>query len=357
MEVRLTQQQFAEAIGVSYRTVSRVFNNHPHVSPATRDTVLQSACRLGFRHHPGARGLRMKKTFTIGMILQNEPLYFWSRILARLEGVLRDQGYYLVICHRRSEASGSEAELRYLQDRDVDGIILVPSPNERAGSIRPFCRSETPLLMLDQRVRGVAAHFLGTDSCRGSRSLCEHLLGLGHERIAFVSGPRTQHTSAYREKGYREAMAAAGVSTSRQVVFHAVGWTREEGERAARHLLGLKRRPTAVISANDILALGVHMQFRQRGVAIPGDISLAGYAGEQDGELVTPSLTTVSQPVDELGSRAAELILELMAGDIRRPIREELQDTLILRDSVGAPARSRGAGPRRVAAVCSGVGR
>lgn len=337
MATRMTQQEFADRIGISYRTVSRVFNDHPHVSVRARETVLREARRLGFRRHPGARGLRMKKTFTVGMILQNEPLFFWSRILARLERDLREEQYYLVVCHRREEDAGSKDELTYLLDRDVDAVILVPSPADKPAGMRSFLAEGKPLLLLDQKIRGVACHYLGTNSYAGSRALCRHLLELGHRRIAFVTGPRAQYTSRRREEGYRAALAAARISRKEQQVFCARAWDRGEGERAAAHFLGLKKRPTAIMAANDVIAMGLHLQLRQRGLRLPRDMSLAGYGGELDGELVTPALTTVAQPAEAIGSRAAALILELIRRPRGKPVGEELEDVLILRDSVGRP--------------------
>ena len=340
MPARMTQQAFARRIGISYRTVSRVFNDHPQVSARTRETVLREARRLGFRRHPGARGLRMKKTFTVGMILQNEPLSFWSRILAHLERDLREDGYYLVVCHRRDEAAGSEDELTYLLDREVDAIILVPSPSDKPKGIRPALAAGKPLLQLDQKIRGVAGHFLGTDSYAGSRELCRHLLDMGHRQIAFITGPRRQYTSRRREEGYRAAMADSGASIREQFVYEGQTWDRAEGERAADYYLGLKHRPSAIMAANDVIAMGAHLRLRRRGLSLPRDMSLAGYAGELDGELVTPALTTVVQPAELLGTRAAERIVDLMENAGQRPTCEEVADCVVLRESVGPPGQA-----------------
>jgi len=337
MGTRLSQREFADQIGISYRTVSRAFNEDPLVSARTRDKVLREARRLGFRHHPGARGLRMKKTFTVGMVLQNEPLSFWSRILARLEQDLRAAQYYLMVCHRRDDQNGSMEELAYLRDRDVDAIILAPGPAEKPARIRAFLREGKPLLLLDQRIRGVACHYLGTDSRAGSRDLCRNLIDLGHRRIAFITGPCTQYTARRREEGYRAALAAAGLAYREQLVHRGDAWHRTEGERAVDHFLGLAQRPTAIMAANDVIAMGAHLQLRRRGLRLPRDMSLAGYAGELGGEFVTPSLTTVVQPAEELGARAAARVLDLVQHPRRSPVREELKDTVTLRESVSPP--------------------
>jgi LacI family transcriptional regulator len=135
-------------------------------------------------------------------------------------------------------------------------------------------------------------------------------------------------------------MRAAGIPERRQQVFRARAWDRGEGERAAAHFLRCKHRPTAVMAANEVLALGLHLYVRRHGLSLPRDLSIAGYAGELDGELVTPALTTVTQPMDALGSRAAQLTLELMGGRPAGRIDEELQDVLTLRASVGPPGDS-----------------
>jgi LacI family transcriptional regulator len=169
------------------------------------------------------------------------------------------------------------------------------------------------------------------------RRACEHLLGLGHRRIAFIAGPVHDYTAQCRLAGYQEALGAAGVAEAEQRVLEG-GWDQESGARAARNLLEQAHGFTAVVAVNDDVAIGAYLEFRRAGLRIPEDVSLVGYSGDRTGTLLATPLTTVRQPVEALGRRAAEFVLELIDGAHERPVAEELEDELVVRASCAPPA-------------------
>jgi len=333
---KLTQRELAAQLGLSYATVSRVFNGDTRVTEPTRQRVLTEAERLGFRGHPLARALRMKKSFALGVAAANSPHSYWTDVLSALEREARAVGYHVIVSHRETD-SGSAAEVRFLVERQVDAVVLSPHPTgEDFRALQEICAGGTPILMLNNRTPGFPCHYIGTDSRTGSREACEHLLGLGHRRIAFVAGPAGDYTAESRLEGYREAMRAAGISGGRRVF--PGGWHAEDGERAAQELLTAPERPTAVMTVNDAVAFGVYLALRRAGLRIPDDLSLLGYSGDRAGELLGVPLTTVEQPAERLGRRTAQLVLELIDGKHARPVFEELPDRLLIRESCAAPA-------------------
>lgn len=337
---KLTQRELAAHLGLSYATVSRVFNGDARVTEPTRRRVLQEARRLGFHGHSLARALRLKRSFAVGVVGSNSVHTYWAEVLAALETRLRELGYHAIICHRRKD-SGSAEQIRFLLEREVDALVLVPHPHaEEPAALRDVVESGKSLLMLNNRLPGFPSHHIGTDSRAGSELACAHLLGLGHRRIAFAAGPAGDYTAESRLAGYRAAMARAGVPEAEQTVVEA-GWQQSDGEGAAERLLALPARPTAVLAANDPLAFGLYLGFRRAGMRIPEDVSLVGYSGDRAGELLATPLTTVAQPVEELGRRTAELVVELIDGRHEGFVCEELPDRLLVRESCAAPAGAR----------------
>ncbi len=330
----LTQRQLADLVGVSYPTVNRVLNGCDTVRPKMRKRVLEAAHRLGYRKNLLARSLSTNRTFSIGMIVKNTPHSYWGDVLEAMERRARMADYHVIICHMESGEAGCAAEIDFLIERRVDGLIVAAEcgPGEM-NAFRAAMDAQIPLLLFNEYVPGLPAHYLGTDSRTGARKACEYLLGLGHERICFLAGGEGSYTGDARREGYRQAMAAAG----KPEIILPGGWYEEQGLEAAKSILELSPRPTAVFAVNDPVAFGVYQGLRDAGIRIPTDMSLMGYAGMREGRLLYPPLTTVAQPMTKLGLRAIDIILELIDTSDRKPVFEELEDTLLIRESCAPP--------------------
>ncbi len=346
---RLNQKELAARLGLSYATVSRVFNGDTRVTSATRQRVLREAEELGFRGNALARALRLKKSFGIGVVAVNTRHSFWTDVVAAMERRAREAGYHIIICHRERDR-GSEAALGFLLDRQIDAVVLSPHPTEEDPErLRDIAEAGTPLLMLDKRVSGFPASYLGTDSFAGSCAATEHLLRLGHRRIACLAGRLDEYTARRRVDGYCAALAESGILDRAPGEVPRVleaGWEREDGERAARVLLSQPRLPTAVLCANDAVATGLYLGLRRAGLRVPEDVSIVGYSGDPAGELLATPLTTVAQPVERLGERAAEVAISLIEGEPAEPVVEELPDKLVIRASCAPPRAEEPRGAR-----------
>lgn len=338
---KLTQRELAAHLGLSYATVSRVFNGDGRVTEPTRRRVMLEAERLGFRGHALARALRLKKSFAVGMVTTNNTHSYWNEVLAAMEQRARAAGYHIIICHRDRRA-GSAEQIKFLLDRQVDALILAPHPTaEQVPVLREVAEDGVPLLMLNNRLPDFPAHFLGTDSRTGMRRACEHLLRLGHQRIAFSPGAAHDYTAESRLAGYRDALRNANLADA-ELVLRSAGWEQSSGEAAGQEILSLTEAPTAIAAANDDVAIGIYVVLREAGVRVPEDVSLVGYSGDRAGALLATPLTTVRQPVEALGRRAAELVLELIDGRHERLVTEELEDELVIRASCASLLKDEG---------------
>ncbi|OHB57810.1 MAG: hypothetical protein A2Y12_17285 [Planctomycetes bacterium GWF2_42_9] len=339
MGISLTQRELAEKIGVSYLTVNRVLGNKKNVSPVTRDRVLREAKKHGYRKNVLARGLKLQRSFAIGMVVANNPHGFWSDLLASMERQARSLGYHIIICHSENNANSSFKEIEFLSGLQVDGIIFCANLLKKdLPEFESVTKSNVPILLLDQYTQGASCSYLGTNSKKGTYQACKYLLGLGHSRIAFVSGPKGFYTSDLRLAGYRSAMKEAGYKSSEETTIES-GYFLEDGEAAAEEILKLKKLPTAIMAFNDPVAIGLYKRLTQNGLRIPEDISLIGYSGDKACELLPSPITTVAQPVAQLGLRAVNIIIEQITNQKSVPVFEEMDDELIIRASTCPPKR------------------
>jgi DNA-binding LacI/PurR family transcriptional regulator len=243
------------------------------------------------------------------------------------------------VCHRDAAPSAtSAAEIQFLMERQVDGLIIVPNPvHEDPAIFKTLADAGIPALFVDEMVPGAPGHFLGSQGRDGARNICQYLLNLGHRHICHVTAQNNSYSAKCRMDGYLDAMRGAGIEVNPEMIVHVDGWDYEDANAAVSKVLAMSPRPTAIFAANDPLAIQLSIGLRKAGVSVPGDISLAGFAGMQEGTFITPALTTVKQPSHELGKKAIETIISLIRGDKDVPIHTELPTRLLLRESCARP--------------------
>lgn len=336
MAKNLTQRQLANLLGLSYPTVNRAINGYPGIRADTRQRIVEAAARLGYRKNMLARNLVTGKTHSIGMVITNNPHSYWSETLENMESKTRELGYHVVLSHSGTDVVREDEAIKFLIERQVDGLILVPDHQRSDFTIfRHLAQERVPLLFLNTRLHGVQASFLGLDDVGGSVMACRHLIGLGHKRIAFVAGPTGSWVADRRLAGYRQGMQEVGLPCGDELVVTG-GWYLNDGREAAEKLLEIRPRPSAVVTVNDPAAFGVAQAFREKGVRIPDDIALVGMAGMPEGALLPSPLTTVAHPMVKIGRRAAEIITKMIESDTPEIISEELPNELLIRSSCGA---------------------
>jgi len=311
---RVTIRDVAKLAQVSLGTVSNVLNNPSSVATTTRKRVLDAINTTGFVRSTAAHQLRVGKSRTIGVVLLDIANPFFAEIVRGAEHVLRERDYVLILCSSDESAEREQRYFRVLEEHRVDGLLVSPVERDLAGAAALMAHGiPTVLLDRDGTTRGLCS--ASVDDVRGAELAADHLFELGHRAIAFVNGPATIRQCTDRREGARRSTRRAarrGAALLREVVVNAL--TMEHGEGAVARLLGLEPRPSAVMCANDLLALGVLRGLAAAGIGVPDDMAVVGYDDVAFASMLSPSLTSVRQPKYELGVVAAELLLEEVAG-------------------------------------------
>jgi LacI family transcriptional regulator len=333
---RVTIREIADLAGVSIATVSRVMNGHSDVSEETRDLVMRVVRENGYATNRSARGLSAGRTGLVGVLVPLVyPVYF-SAILSGAAEALYEQELRLVLSPTQHEHDREVSLLDRLMHGMTDGALIVlpeESSEELARLLDQGYRFVVvdPRLPLDERVPSVsAAHASGADQAMS------HLLGLGHRRIAAITGPRGWVATEDRRRGYHAALAAQGILPEPALEVEA-DFEIGPGRDAAGHLLDMRDPPTAIFAFNDNLAIGVLQAARDRGLRVPGDLSVVGFDDVEPATIVTPTLTTVRQPLAEMGRTAVNLLMRLLERQRFETMRVELATRLVVRESTGPP--------------------
>lgn len=337
-----TIRDVARAAGVSPATVSRALNGSGYVSPETRQRVLDAAARLGFTPSYIARSLVRKATRTLGLLVPDITNPYFPAIARGVEDAAARAGYSVVLCNTDGDPDHEEDYIQFLRERQVDGLVLIAS-SPRAGEL--VARGDAPPVVFVDRVPpGARADVVVVDNRRGMLEATRHLLALGHRRIGFVAGRVGSGTAEERLAGYLAALGEAGIAPDSRYI--APGdFTFQGGYQAARGLLSLPDRPTAVVAANDLMAVGVCRAALEAGLRIPRDLAVVGYDDIPMAELIHPPLTTVAQPTYQMGELAARLLMERLEGRAGpEPRRVVLEARLVVRESCGAALAAGGRG-------------
>ncbi|MFE0700585.1 substrate-binding domain-containing protein [Streptomyces sp. NPDC058872] len=335
----VTIQDIARLAGVSTASVSRALNDRPGVSAATRDAVLRVAAEHGFSGNASARALKSGLTGRIAFQLPWVNVEYCGRILEGAARVLRDTGHSLSVITTGVEEVELAETVGRLNRTRFDGAIQV-LPFGAPERFRELAASGFPLVQVDPAV-DLALPFPAVvcDNASGGRQAAEHLLRLGHREIGVLAGrPETLLATVDRLRGFSEALATAGVLLDPAHVRYA-RMEVEDGFMAATSLLSAPDRPTAVFAFNDRMAAGVLRAAQSLGIDVPGELSVVGFDDQESAALVTPSLTTVRQPLERLGATAARVLLDWIGGTDPGAASRTLPVELVVRGSTARASR------------------
>jgi LacI family transcriptional regulator len=329
----VTLDQVADAAGVSPSTVSRVLNRSAKVSEAKRRVVEETVARLNFQLNPLARGLALGRSMSIGVVTQAMDSPFYGEAMRGVEDALDGSGFMpLFISGHWSEPVEARC-LQMLQARRVDGVVVLHGRLSDAELMRVAER--VPVVVTGRRLQGRQLLSFSIADHEGAVQATQHLLELGHRRIAHVGGPDSHPDAMERMAGYRHALEQAGVAFDSRLV--AQGELHEQsGAVAMRHLLDNAPPFTAVFAANDQMAFGAQLALRRSGLRVPQDVSLVGFDDLPVSAFMMPPLTTVRQPARDIGRIAVQGMLALIEGRTPDLVAPALQ--LIVRESTQAPA-------------------
>lgn len=333
---RATIRDIARHAGVSVATVSRVLNGRPDVAAETREAVLRHIRAHNFTTNRSARALSVGRTGLVGFTVPNAYAEYFTLILSGATEALYEQDMRVVLCPTLHEHEREVTLLDRLMHGTTDGAILL-LPTETSDELKALQGHGFPFVVadprdpLDEGIPSVsAAHWAG------AKAATDHLLSLGHRRIALITGERGWAATEDRLNGYQTALAGAGVMPTPELVADG-DFLMESGYRAARDLLEVADPPTAIFASNDNMAVGVLQAARDRGLQVPADLSVVGFDDSVQASIVTPSLTTVRQPLEELGRTAVSLLTRLLDRQRVEALRVELATKLVVRDSTAPP--------------------
>src|SRR5436190_12131072 len=333
-----TMKRVAAELGVSITTVSKVLNNQPDIGPATRARVLKKVDELGYRPNAVARSLTLRRTNTLGVVIPDLMHSFFVEIVAGLESVMSARGYALLLCSSGEDASKERKELEALKQRQVDGLVFASAhATGNEDLLRQLIDAGKCLVMIDRDDHpDIRCHRVLTDDERVGWIATSHLASLGHRAIAHIAGPPILHAKR-REQGYRQALRDARIAARPEWIARA-GFLERDGYEGMRRLLALRPTVTAVFAANDPTAIGAMKAIWDAGLRGPDDIAVVGAGDIAHADLLRVPLTTVSWSRQEMGTRAAELIVQQIEGRAPRAFqRVIIPPHLVVRQSCGGP--------------------
>lgn len=331
----------AREAGVSIATVSRVFNDSDLVSPDTRRRVRDVATRLNYWPNAVARSLITSRTHTLGVLLPELHGEFFSSVILGIDRAARQAGFHLLVSSSHADTRELLTALRTMRGR-IDGVIVMAPDLDAPSAIRASAGT-TPIVLLDPDGEVEGYDTLSIANFEGAYALTRHLLELGHRRIATITGPEGNADARGRLGGYRAALREGGGVMSPELEVRG-DFTEPAGYAAARVILDLDPRPTAIFAGNDYMAVGAMRALGEAGVSIPGHLSVAGFDDIEMTRYLNPPLTTVRVDTYHLGERAVHLLLAatraLRNGEERAQCNEALPTSLVVRASSGPPAEA-----------------
>jgi len=329
----------ASLAGVHPATASRALNPETRllVSEETASRVLAAATELGYRPNAVARSLRTRRSHTIGVLIPdlNNPLF--PPIVRGLEDRLEANGYVALIGNTDGDDARERRVFEQMRARHVDGYVLATA-HLRNPLLAEAVRAGVPVVLVNRIAEDFSLPSVTVDNERGVEMELSHLISLGHRRIACIAGPQDVSTGLARYRGFQSGMAAAGLDVPDSRVAFATAFSIEEGRRCAADILATGDSFTAVAAGNDMLAVGCYLALDQAGLSCPDDVSVVGFNDMPFIDMLRPPLTTIAFPHYQVGTEAAQLLIERLNGDAGQAKVLYLAPELIIRGSTASPS-------------------
>lgn len=338
--MRATIRDVAARAEVSINTVSRVLNNRPAVKQTTADRVRKAIDELGYRPNGLARALLRNSSNTIGLVVTDCTNPNTALQIRIIQQRMSAAGYAVLIFDSQESSDQEDMAIDVLEEKVVDGVILTPSEGSRLSS--QSMSKGVPLVLLNRKLtQELACDVVLNDNAAGAHLATDHLIAQGHTRIAYVTSNRAISTVEERIRGYRCALANAGLPYQDDLVMRA-GISIDEAAAVTNRLVQEGIRPTAIMAYNDLMAVGVISSLTANGIKVPAQVSLVGFDDIQYAPFLSVPLTTVRQPTTEMAGVAAELLLKRLTGDSEPPRRVVLAPELVVRASTAHALQSSG---------------
>jgi len=335
----ITIKDVARKAGVAHTTVSRALRGSPLISTDTTERIRQIAAEMGYQPSAAARSLKTNRSQVLGVIVSSIDDPFFSEILQGIDDAAQQSGYSLFIAASHRDLNRERTIVRTMREHRVDGVIICSTPFsvEQSKQLRSY---EIPIVVINNQSAEDYRYSIYHDDLDGSQQVMRHLIGLGHQRIAYLGYAHSGRTNLKRLTGYRGEIKKAGLTIYDGFEYEAESSDPQGGQTSVQHFLSLTQRPTAIFCYNDMLAIGVLSGLQASGLRVPEDCSIVGFDNITISAFTTPPLTTFDQPKRTIGVQAAQLMLGLLDlsnnGDESKI--QTLKGSLLLRASTTAPA-------------------
>lgn len=325
----VTIYDIAEELGISASTVSRALKDHPHVKPELKKKILAIAKRLGYQQNKFASNLRQRKTHTIGVVIPRLDSYFMSTVISGMEKVANQAGYQLIISQSQESAQKEVANINTLYNSRIDGLLISLSyETQSLDHLNILFRKGIPVVFFDRVCDHPKCKSIVINNFKAGYEATEHLISQGCKRIVHVGGSMLRNVYSERYKGYIQALTDHGIKPDKNLVIYS-DLSRQAGEDAARQMLGWKKLPDGVFTANDTSAVSLICELKRNGVKVPEEVAVVGFNNDPISSVVEPHLTTVHYPGREMGEIAASSLINLLTSK-----QSEILSTIILSHSL-----------------------
>ena len=336
-----SQSDVAKLANVSFMTVSRVINGKENVKAETRQKVLKAIEELGYYPNAAARALNNNKTDGIGIIIPHAEFMtvapYFLDLISSLEYHIDKMGYHLVFKLPASMKSEADYSQLYME-RKVDGVIVL-APSVDQWLLKKLTVDNVPSVVVYGRDEELDINYIDADNHNGAKEIMNYLIGLGHKRIGMVTGSTTLICGRDRISGYIEALEEHDIEVDKRLIYYG-DWQPESGQRAFNYFFGLNDPPTAVFCANDHMALGIMRSAKLNNLSIPRDLSIFGYNDIAYSGYLTPPLSTMKQPLETIGERAVEILINAIENPDRPKEKIMMKTEFIKRDSCTFPRKN-----------------
>lgn len=307
-----TIRDVARIAGVSILTVSLTLNNPDRVSPETKRRVAEAARAVGYTANPIAQSLKRGRSRLIGMVVSDITNPFFGNLLQEIERCAMEADYLVVVSDTAGREVAEKAILNHLSGQLVSGIILQPC-GHYLGLANHIAALDMPFVLFDHKLAEIESDFVGTDNVLASAMLTEHLIRLGHTRIGYIGGTTGLYTAEKRKQGFYESMKASGLKVNENLVLDG-RYSGDQGYEAAMRIMTLRAdRPTAVLAASNVMALGALQACNDLSIRCPEEVSLAGIDDVPWSAVIRPRITMAVQPVEEMARVASRLLMDRIA--------------------------------------------
>jgi len=332
---KVTIVEVAEKAGVSLGTVSRVINNDVHVAPETRERVLTVTKELGYVANRQARGLKAMKTNVIGLLVPDLGTGYIGEIMRGIDAELALSQLDLMLLTTHRIAAKEANYIANMVQGMVDGLLLV-LPRNPADYTGTLADRNFPFVLIDHQGTGKLCPSVGATNWQGAYNATEYLIKLGHKRIGFITGSMDLGAANERLEGYKSALRTNHIPEDPNLIYEGT-FFQPDGYAGTTTLLELQDAPTAIFASNDVMAMGAMDAVRSRGLHVPEDISIIGFDDIPQAALIRPALTTVRQPLEQMGRVATQMLLDLLKKSELDVEQINLPTELIIRGSTLSP--------------------